>query len=33
MPTWVETGRVIGMLGLAGFLFLLGERFVAGKEA
>lgn len=32
-PTLVEVGGVVGMVGLAGLLFLLGQRFVAPKAA
>jgi Ni/Fe-hydrogenase subunit HybB-like protein len=32
-PTLVEFGGVIGMIGLAGLLFLLGTRFLPQKKA
>ncbi len=31
VPTWVEAAGVIGIAGLAGLLFMLGERFVRSK--
>jgi Ni/Fe-hydrogenase subunit HybB-like protein len=32
-PTWVEAGGVIGILGLAGLLYVLGDLFVARETA
>jgi Ni/Fe-hydrogenase subunit HybB-like protein len=32
-PTWVEAGGVIGILGLAGLLYVLGDLFVARDAA
>jgi molybdopterin-containing oxidoreductase family membrane subunit len=32
-PTWVEAGGVIGILGLAGLLYVLGDLFVAHEAA
>jgi len=32
-PTWVEAGGVLGIIGLAGLVYALGERLVAQKAS
>jgi hypothetical protein len=33
VPTLVEAGGVIGVIGLAGFLYLIGRRLVGDRPA